>query len=96
MIDVGALQNSFSGRRRLLWKEGDGALKDFIREIFSDKPQSGHNGVKLGQSFTARTLDYIAGFRVELTADLVDHLRLRDDKTVAIFHYASFLNSQQG
>ncbi|KAL5333741.1 hypothetical protein BJX70DRAFT_403294 [Aspergillus crustosus] len=34
----------------------------------------------------------VAGFKVELTTNLSDHLRLRDaDKTISIFHHASFL-----
>jgi len=94
MLDVGELRNAFSGRRRLIWN--DGSLQNFVREIFPDRLSSGHKGVKLGTTFTTRNLGRITGFRVELTTNLADHLRLRDeDRTVSIFHHASFLQCQQ-
>lgn len=93
MLDVGELRHAFSGRRPLIWT--DGSLQDFVRDIFSDKISLGHDGVRLGTIFTARNLDRVAGFRVELTTNLADHLRLRyDDRTVSIFHHASFLQCQ--
>lgn len=94
MLDIGELRNAFSGRRRLIWTEG--SLQDFVRDTFSDKVTLSHEGLKLGTSFTARNLDRVTGFRVELTTNLADHLRLRDeDSTVSIFHHASFLKCQQ-
>jgi len=94
MLDIGELRNAFSGRRRLIWV--DGSLQEFVRDIFPDKKSLSHDGVKLGTPFTARNLDRVTGFRVELTTNLADHLRLRyEDKTVSMFHHASFLRCQQ-
>lgn len=94
MLDIGELRNAFSGRRRLVWIEG--SLQEFVRDIFSDKISLGHEGIKLGIQFTARNLDRVTGFRVELTTHLADHLRLRyEDRTVSMFHHVSFLRCQQ-
>ncbi|PQE09712.1 fad-type 2 protein [Rutstroemia sp. NJR-2017a BBW] len=94
MLDVGELRNAFSGRRRLVWV--DGSLQEFVRDIFSDKISLNHDGVRFGAPFTARNLDRITGFRVELTTNLADHLRLRsENKIVSVFHHASFLRCQQ-
>jgi hypothetical protein len=94
MLDIGELRNAFSGRRRLIWI--DGSLQEFVKDIFSDKISLGHEGIKLGTSFTARNLDRVAGFHIELTTNLADHLRLRhEDRIVSMFHHASFLRYQQ-
>lgn len=54
------------------------------------------SGLKLGREFNVSSMVRIAGFNIELTTNLADHLRLRDaDRTVMIFHHASFLGSQQ-
>jgi hypothetical protein len=93
MLDVGELRNAFSGRRRLIWNEG--SVQEFVRDIFSDKISLGHDGVRLGTQFTARNLKRYTRFRIELTTNLADHLRLRyEDRTVSIFHHASFLRCQ--
>jgi hypothetical protein len=94
MIDVGELRNAYSGRNRLIWRAGP--LQEFLRDVFPDKILLDHGGMKLGTSLTARNLDRFGSFRVELTTNLVDHLRLRrEDKTVSIFHHASFLHCHQ-
>lgn len=94
MLDIGELRNAFSGRRRLIWTEG--SVQEFVRDIFSDKISLSHGGIKLGTPLTARNLDRVTGFRVELTTNLADHLRLRyEDRTVSMFHHASFLRCQQ-
>jgi len=94
MIDIGELRNAFSGRRRLIWIEGP--LQAFVKDVFPDSIALGHDGIKLGTSFTARNMNRVAGLRIELTTNLVDHLRLRhDDRTVSIFHHASFLRYQE-
>ena len=94
MLDIGELRNAFSGRKRLIWNEG--ALQDFVYDVFPDKILLGHEAIKLGTSFTARNLNRITGFKVELTTNLADHLRFRyEDRTVSIFHHASFLRYQR-
>ncbi|KAL2063633.1 hypothetical protein VTL71DRAFT_5438 [Oculimacula yallundae] len=95
MLDVGELPNTLSGRRQLVWDNGR-PLKDFVRDTFPEKVTLGHDGVRLGPEFTARNLDRMTGFRVELTTNLADHLRFRhDDKTVSIFYHASFLRLER-
>ncbi|KAF2805400.1 uncharacterized protein BDZ99DRAFT_490508 [Mytilinidion resinicola] len=95
MLDVGDFRNAFSGRRRLLWT--DGTLTEFVHSIFRPESILTNEGIKLDALFTARNLDRIAGFKVELTTNLADHLSFRDsDSTVMVFHHASFLKRQQG
>ncbi|KAL4804614.1 hypothetical protein BDV18DRAFT_161708 [Aspergillus unguis] len=95
MLDVGEFPNAFSGRKKLVW--GGGSIQDFLSdEIFTDSLPLDHSSVKLSGGFNVVNLVRIAGFHVELTTNLADHLRLRDtDKTVTIFHHASFLNHQR-
>jgi hypothetical protein len=93
MIEVGEWRNAFSGRHCLIWT--DGSLSEFVHSVFLRRPQLGHEGVKLDKAFKACNLLRIAGVRVELTTNLWDHLRFRDDtRTVGIFHHASFLKCQ--
>ncbi|KAL4902092.1 hypothetical protein BDW74DRAFT_169809 [Aspergillus multicolor] len=95
MLDVGDFPNAFSGRKKLVWTSG--TIQDFMQETFPERLGLNHDGVKLGKGFDVSNIVRIAGFKVELTANLADHLRLRDaDKTVKIFHHASFLKCQQG
>jgi hypothetical protein len=94
MLDIGVLQNAFSGRTPLIWK--DESLKDFVHEYFSDPPVLDCTGVKFEKVFTAYNLERIGGMEIEWTDNLADHLRItsNDDKKIAIFHHASFLQWQ--
>lgn len=93
MMDIGALQYGFSGRKQLVWSRG--SLKAFVHEYFSCPVLLGQD-VKLERIFNARNLDRIAGIKVEWTDNLADHLRvINDEKRVAIFHHASFLKHSQ-
>ncbi|KAL2827739.1 hypothetical protein BDW59DRAFT_179017 [Aspergillus cavernicola] len=90
MLDVGDFANAYSGRKKLLWVQG--SMHDFVRETFSEAISLEHDGLRLDGAFNVCKMIRIAGFGVELTCNLYDHLRLRDvDKTVIIFHHASFL-----
>lgn len=94
MMDIGALRYGFSGRRGLVWDQG--SLKGFVHDYFKVPVILDHN-VKLEKTFNARNLGRTAGFHLVWTDNLADHLRIIDegDKTVAIFHHASFLKYQQ-
>lgn len=94
MMHVGGLRYGFSGRRELVWSQG--SLKDFVHDYFN-KPVVLGQDVKLEKMFNACNLGRIAGIHIEWTDNLADHLRMIDDrdKTVAIFHHASFLKGQQ-
>jgi hypothetical protein len=91
MIEFGSLQYGFTGRRQLVWDEK--SLEESVGEYFSSTPRNlGQESVKLERIFNARNLGRIAGIDIEWTRNLADHLRLLDeDKKVAIFHHASFL-----
>ncbi|PCH03616.1 Hypothetical protein PENO1_031420 [Penicillium occitanis (nom. inval.)] len=94
MPDVGEFRNAFSGRRKLVWRNGP--LKTFIEEIFSKEIHLEHERIKLGPVFNVCNIVRIGGFKVELTTNLADHLLLRDaDRTLTIFHHASYLMSQR-
>jgi hypothetical protein len=95
MVNIGGTTATITpGRTQLPWPTGkpSTALADFF------KPQQSLSGVyvKFERSFTARTVDCIAGIRIRWTDNLADHLRMMDpdDKTVAIFHHVSFLKRQ--
>lgn len=95
MIEVGELKNTFSGRQPLVWTKG--TVDDFVHELFEPQTSQNLERGKFGRLFTAQNLALIAGFRVELTTNLADHLLFRDsDKTVMIFHHATFLSHQLG
>lgn len=93
MMDIGALQYGFSGRKALVWNQG--SLKDFVNGHFDERVMLGQD-IKLEKSFNGRNLDRIAGIKIDWTDNLADHLRMtNDDKNVAIFHHASFLKRHQ-
>jgi hypothetical protein len=92
MLDVGSFQNAYTGRDYLTWTNGP--IGDFLGNILPLKgePRLSHDGVKLDPRFTAVNLERIAGFEVQLTTNLADHLLLREDRRlVCIFHHAAFL-----
>jgi hypothetical protein len=92
MMEFCSLEYSFSGGEQLHWTEG--SIKDCIGKHFK-VPENLTEKVKLEPAFTTLNLGRIAGLEIEWTANLGDHLRLKDDdKTVAIFHHASFLECQ--
>ena len=94
MLDVGELPNTISGRRQLVWDHGR-PLREFVKDTFPERVTLGHDGLRLGPDFTARNLDRMTGFKVELTTNLADHLRFtHENKTVSIFYHASFLQCE--
>jgi hypothetical protein len=94
MLDIGEFQNGHSGRRPLLCVHG--SLQDFVRETLSGANFLPDDGIKFDKTFSICRLVGIAGFKVELTSNLSDHLRFRDsDKTVKVFHHASFLEAHK-
>lgn len=94
MLDIGEFQNGHSGRRPLLWVQG--SLQDFVQEILSETNSLDDEGIKFETTFNVRRMVGIAGFKVELTSNLSDHLQFRDsDKIVKVFHHASFLEAHR-
>lgn len=90
MLDVGEFQNAYSGRKKLLRVEG--SLQEFVHETLPEAISLDHDRIRFDGAFKVCNMVRIAGFRVELTSNLSDHLRLGDvDKTVTVFHHASFL-----
>ena len=90
MIEFGNLSYAFSGGKQLVWNHG--TLKEFVQEYFCASPTLGHDRIKLEKMFNARNLGRVAGIEIKWTNNLADHLRMmEDDKRVAIFHHASFL-----
>jgi hypothetical protein len=97
MADVGnpTSNRAWTGRASQFWNSG--SIQDFTTSIFPVQVASRHSGVQLDINFTARNLDAIAGLKVELTNNLLDHLKMIDiegETTVMIFHHASFLKNQ--
>ncbi|CAJ2507068.1 Uu.00g082540.m01.CDS01 [Anthostomella pinea] len=92
MLDVGVFHNVYTGRGLMTWTAG--AVEDFISTVplFLGQPEIPCDGVKLESSFNVRNIEQIAGFDVQLTTNLADHLLLREDlKVVTIYHHAAFL-----
>jgi hypothetical protein len=95
MVDFGDHINGFNGHTQLKWNDSS-SLEDFISCYFSQPPILGNEGVKLQRIFNARSLERIAGLKIIWTNNLADHLRLTDDdRTVEIFHQATFLEAQR-
>jgi hypothetical protein len=94
MTQIGQYCCAAMADRPLLWLKGP--FEEFIKAQF--KPPSIHpHRIKLGKNFNARNLQRIAGFRFEWTDNLLDHLRVYDldERKVAVFHCASFLEYSQ-
>jgi hypothetical protein len=95
MLNVGEFRNTFTGRPNLAWSAGP--IQDLMREQFPENHSSLHGNIRLQKGFDVYNMVRIAGFKIELTTNLLEHLQLRDqDQTVKVFHHASFLQSQRG
>ena len=94
MVNIAVDNPVISGQAQLKWESG--ILRDFLNHHFSKPPELGNDGIKLERMFTASNLERIAGIQIKPTDNLADHLRMidKEDKVVAIFHYASFLKRQ--
>lgn len=95
MVNVGAPEATFTpGRTKLHW--ADGSPSSFLCDQFKPTKSLQDICVKFEKAFTAQNVERIAGITIHWTDNLADHLRMldADDKTVAIFHYASFLKHQ--
>lgn len=93
MIKFGDIPHECGGGRHIEWNHG--SLVEFVHDYFSPLPAYGHERIKLGKSFNALNLQRIAGIQIRWTDNLADHLRMMDDnKAVAVFHHASFLEYQ--
>jgi hypothetical protein len=93
MIKIGDIPHECGGGRHVEWSYG--SLSQFVHDYFSHPPACGHERIKLEKSFNALNLQRIAGIEIRWTDNLADHLRMvDDDKAVAVFHHASFLEYQ--
>jgi hypothetical protein len=97
MMEIGQSLTCFSGRRVCEWNGG--SLKSFIETQFPD-PTLPYEGMRLDPSFNARNMERTAKFHIVWTSNMLDHLRVwtheNGSTCVAIFHYASFLQSYRG
>ncbi|KAL1622338.1 hypothetical protein SLS56_008775 [Neofusicoccum ribis] len=91
MMEIGQPHCAFSARRPLVWSKA--SLRAFVANQL--EPEKRDNGyVRLPKIFTARNLELLGGIKIAWTNNLADHLSLRDDdKTVLIFHHATFLEN---
>jgi hypothetical protein len=94
MINICSASSFISGQIQIKWKSGN--LSSVLDDHFNGGHVLGNDGISLAPSFTATNLERIAGIQIRPTDNLADHLRLidQDDKIVAIFHHASFLQRQ--
>ncbi|KAH7086730.1 hypothetical protein FB567DRAFT_526117 [Paraphoma chrysanthemicola] len=96
MVNVGSSVATITpGRTQLQWRDGE--PRTFLRDRFTPQQMLSGVYVRFERTFTARSIDCIAGIRIRWTDNLADHLRMLDpdDKTIAVFHHASFLKRQQ-
>jgi len=94
MMRVGTFTFECIRKNQLDWKSG--TLQEFVHEHFNQPPRKDHERLKLEKTFNALNLRRIAGINIKWTDNLADHLRLmNDDRTVAVFRHASFLNVQR-
>jgi hypothetical protein len=95
MLNVRASEPTLTtGRTKLQWTNG--SPRSFLLNQFKHSELLHDISVKFEKTFTARNIEHIAGIGIYWTDNLADHLRMLDaeDKTVAIFHHASFLKYQ--
>ncbi|CAN9171029.1 unnamed protein product [Alternaria alternata] len=95
MVNVGAPVTTFTpGRTKLQWTDNN--PRSFLSHQFGSSKSLRDVTVRFEKAFTARNIERVAGITIHWTDNLADHLRMldSDDKTVAIFHYASFLKHQ--
>lgn len=96
MANFGSPEITFTpGRTKLSWTHG--SLNAFLCDHFDPNvfPRNATPLISFQKTFTARNIEHIAGIKIFWTDNLADHLRLLDeDKTVAIFHHATFLKHQ--
>lgn len=97
MVDVGkSTPRMWTGREHRVWEQG--TIRDFVVTIFPEQRLSRDDGIQLDENFNAHNLYTIGGFKVELTNNLLDHLAVTNfagERTVMIFHHASFLKNQE-
>ncbi|KAK3934495.1 hypothetical protein QBC46DRAFT_427126 [Diplogelasinospora grovesii] len=96
MMRIGNVEHECIGGRQLLEWEGGGSLQKFVHQHFSKPARRSHERIRLEKQFNALNLHRIAGIEIRWTDNLADHLlMMNDDKTVAIFRHASFLELQR-
>jgi hypothetical protein len=90
MLDVGDYMSGvLPGQTRLCW--GEESIRNLINSEFNINPVLDSN-IKLEKMFNACNLERLAGIKICWTNNLADHLRMMDDdRRVAIFHHAFFL-----
>lgn len=96
MVEFGCLHYGFSGRSQVRWTNA--SLAASTCEYFNALRILEQETIKLERTFDARNLGRVAGIEIEWTNNLADHLRLidgEDERKVAIFHHASFLECQR-
>ncbi|KAH3954852.1 hypothetical protein HBI81_077310 [Parastagonospora nodorum] len=95
MVNIGANTSTATRCEKLLWDSS--SLKDFIYTCFNEPQVLSHSNVRLEKTFTAINMERVADMKICWTNNLADHLRMLndDDKVVAIFHHASFLECQK-
>ncbi|KAH8784710.1 hypothetical protein BGZ57DRAFT_940452 [Hyaloscypha finlandica] len=86
IIDLTALA---PGQVSLVW--ADGPLPKSLAAYFNNHIVL-KDSVELDRTFTARNIERIGGIRIVWTSNLIDHLRMRDDRSVALFHHAAYLH----
>lgn len=94
MINIGAYHSTITQGTRLLWNNSN--TQEFLHENFQRRPGPSETNMRFEKDFTAINMQQIADIRICWTNNLLDHLRMvDDDRVVAVFHHASFLQRQQ-
>ena len=88
MISIGDSKYAVSSVTPLIWNVG--SLGVLLSTYFNKLQILSNSNIKLEKTFNAYNLKLIAGIKVAWTDNLIDHLRMTDDKTVEVFHHASF------
>jgi hypothetical protein len=96
MVNIGANPATVTQGRKLLWDTST-SLKQFLWSNFTDCQVLNNSNVRFEKTFTAFNMERIADMKIRWTNNLADHLRMvnDDEKIIAIFHHASFLQRQR-
>lgn len=94
VVSDGAKTSSVTKGKKLRWDSGN--IKDVLSSHFNEPQVLDNSSMRFEKTFTARNLERIAGIKIKWTNNLADHLRMVDvdDKIVAIFHHATFIEQQ--
>jgi hypothetical protein len=91
MVNIRSCEFPMAGQTPLHWDKG--TLLSILAQHFCQPQALGYQHISLNREFTADSLGKIAGFQIEWTGNLADHLKIMDETrlVVLVFKHVFFL-----